>query len=367
MRGIITLGYLQAMEALLARRSGRSDFRLADYFDLVAGTSTGALIATLIALGKTVEEIRTSYTALATEVFQPKRYWGLGPIGRAIGTRFDAQALARVLRAQLGEEALDSALLRTALVIVTKRVDTSSVWPYINAPRSRYFADRSLLDGTISRGNRHMKLWALLRASTAAPTFFHPEHVEEVAPEERAAFIDGGASAHNNPALLALMAATLDGFGLNWPTGPDRLLLCSVGTGAFAKTPPVADVRKFTALHWARILIPQLMGDSMELVETLLQWMAKSPTARPIDGNIGTVGPTLGGPDGLLHYLRYNIGLNGQDLAEVGVHLNPGQIAALHDISNTRGMPQLLEIASRVGVSVSASHFPAGFDAAGSC
>ena len=46
------------------------------------------------------------------------------------------------------------------------------------------------------------------------------------------AFIDGGVSPHNNPALQLLMLATLEGHALRWPTGADQLLLVSLGTGS---------------------------------------------------------------------------------------------------------------------------------------
>src|SRR6516165_1075454 len=44
-RGILTLEYLSAIENILRTRSGRGDFLLCDYFDLIGGTSTGSTIA----------------------------------------------------------------------------------------------------------------------------------------------------------------------------------------------------------------------------------------------------------------------------------------------------------------------------------
>src|SRR5438309_2843545 len=53
-KGFYTLGVLKEVEALIGRR-------LCERFDLVFGTSTGAIIAALVALGKTVDEIHTLY------------------------------------------------------------------------------------------------------------------------------------------------------------------------------------------------------------------------------------------------------------------------------------------------------------------
>src|SRR5690606_26533575 len=60
-RGIITLEVLAEIENQLRQRYRRDDFVLADYFDYVAGTSTGAIIATCVALGMPVAEIRRFY------------------------------------------------------------------------------------------------------------------------------------------------------------------------------------------------------------------------------------------------------------------------------------------------------------------
>ncbi|HTX04513.1 MAG TPA: patatin-like phospholipase family protein [Steroidobacteraceae bacterium] len=361
-RGIITLGYLETLERLLQERFEREDYRLADYFDLIGGTSTGSLIATLLALGWSATEVKRAYLELAEDVFKPNHYWGLGPVGRALHSRFDSAPLERILRHTLGERTLDSADLRSGLMVVAKRIDTASVWPIVNFPGSVYFNDRPRADGTRGRGNRHFKLWEILRASTAAPTYFRPERMEEVAVLQPAGFVDGAISAHNNPALLLLMVATLEGFGLNWPLGPDRLLLCSIGTGHYARTAPVESVQQFNNLAWARLLVPQLVGDSMELVETVLQWLSVSPTARAIDKTIGTVQPKLGGPQGLLHFLRYNIELRPEELSAIGVELHTRQVLAMHDMGNVDAIPHLLNVSARVGSAMKAEHLPPGFD-----
>src|SRR4030095_12192993 len=70
LRGILSLGLLQTLENILRERyRAGDDFRLSHYFDLIAGTSTGAIIAATLALGWTVEEIRTRYMALGERVF----------------------------------------------------------------------------------------------------------------------------------------------------------------------------------------------------------------------------------------------------------------------------------------------------------
>ena len=231
LRGIIALGYLEAIESVLRRRSGRPEMVLSEYFDLVGGTSTGALIATLIALGRPVADIKQTYIEFAHQAFQLDSHGGLGPLGRLLGNRYAAAPLESILRSTLGEMPLDSPHLRTGLVVVSKRADTASVWPVTNIPTARYFDDWTGEGGLVESGNRHIPLWKLLRASTAAPTYFKPQAIVEAERGAAAEFIDGGISAYNNPALLLLMVASLDGFGLRWPLGANHLLLCSIGTG----------------------------------------------------------------------------------------------------------------------------------------
>src|SRR4030042_4223002 len=70
-RGIITLEILARIEGLLREKSGRGDdFRLADYFDFIAGTSTGAIIGTALSLGMTVTDIRSFYLDTGRQMFE---------------------------------------------------------------------------------------------------------------------------------------------------------------------------------------------------------------------------------------------------------------------------------------------------------
>ena len=62
-RGALTLGYLERIESILRQRYKNPNLVLSDYFDLIGGTSTGAIIAASLAIGKSAAEVKEKYFA----------------------------------------------------------------------------------------------------------------------------------------------------------------------------------------------------------------------------------------------------------------------------------------------------------------
>lgn len=349
-RGLITLGYLERIEALLREQHGAPDLVLSDYFDLIGGTSTGSVIASALAMGWPVGRLREMYRTLGREAFKPKRSL-LGPFGRVLGAKFDERAVARLLKSEFRDARMDSDRLKVGLTVIAKRADTASVWVLVNIPGHRYY-----------EMNRHLPLWEVVRASTAAPTYFAPQYIDDLGGGEGGAFVDGGVSMHCDPALQLFMVATLEGFGLGWPTGADKLLLCSVGTGSYeAKAPPKA-LKKYTQLHWLALLMLQMMSDAGELNRTMLQWMSNSPTATPIDSQIGDLSGDRLTPTPLLHYLRYNVALDRDALGALGLDYSARAVESLRKMANVEGIPDLDRVGhAAADVQVRAEHFPDAF------
>lgn len=346
-RGVITLRFLARIEATLREESGDPELVLADYFDLMGGTSTGAILATALSLGWSVERVAGMYRELAAGIFRP-RHALLGPVAALFGGRYDVRPLEAALARELGELRLDTPELRTGLVVIAKRADTASVWQLTNIPGHRFY-----------EMNRHLLLRELVRASSAAPTFFDPQRIGDVGDGHAGIFVDGGVSMHTNPALQMLLVAGLGGFGLRWPLGEDRLLLCSVGTGAHLEPPPAASIRGYRQVQWLSQLMVHLLRDASELGETLLQWVSQSPTARPIDRQVGDLAGDLATPEPLLRYLRYDIPLEPTALEGLGFVLTPAELAGLRSLAGYRHVP-LMEAVGEAAARhrVQAGHFP---------
>src|SRR4051794_5372463 len=72
-RGVISVAFLERVEALLSAQTG-TEVRLGDWFDLIGGTSTGAILATGLALGKSTGELKDIYHQLAPHAFRRSRF-----------------------------------------------------------------------------------------------------------------------------------------------------------------------------------------------------------------------------------------------------------------------------------------------------
>lgn len=353
-RGIISLAFLERLEALLRERFGPS-LVLSDYFDLIGGTSAGAIIATGLALGMPVARLIEIYRDLVADGFRRtlwSAYWA---------PKFRVGPLLAQIRAQIGDTTLGSPAVRTGLAIVAKRIDTGSVWVFHNHPRGPYFdpADRE----REAVPNKDLLLSSLLRASTAAPTFFSPQQIE-VARGVTGTFVDGGVSPHNNPALLLFLLATLRGYGFMWPTGADRLMLMSVGTGYQPLSPERLPPVSAPAAMLAVVALRSVIEDCSWLGQTLLQYLGATPTAWPMDGEIGDLSQDQLTSQPSLHYLRYDLELSAEWIERsMGLRFSSDEIAELAHIDRPALVPRLHELARIAAIrQVVVEHLPNAFD-----
>jgi hypothetical protein len=338
-RGAIMVAFLERIEAVLSEREGR-DVRLCDYFDLIGGTSTGAVIAGALALGYRAMQVKDFYLRLAPRVFR-KSFWRIA-LWQA---KFDVRALREEIEAVVGARNLETLDLLTGLCVVTKRMDTGSPWIIANNPRAPYWdtpADGSFI------GNRYFSLANLVRASTAAPTFFDPESLPIIQGQANGLFIDGAVTPHNNPALALFLMTTLKPFGLCWPTGPRRLLMVSVGTGSFRSPLTAGDVSRIRAIGLAIRSLQTLIHDGQDLVLTMMQWLGECEIPWMINAELGTLADDCPPGGSLFRFLRYDIKLEGTWLRDVlDINVSPEDVTRLHRLDDPDMVPLLYEIGKR--------------------
>ena len=197
--GIITLEILKELETQLAKKSNQeTDFKLGQSFDYIGGTSTGAIIATALSIGMTVDQIIKFYTTAGQSMFTK------APFYDRLWAGYKSKPLTKKLQQVLGDRTLGATDLQCLLLIVTYNANTDSPWPLSNNPFAKYN------DPSHPQCNHKIPLWQLVRASTAAPTYFAPErmNLDSENPNEPFYFVDGGVTPYNNPAFVLFRMAT---------------------------------------------------------------------------------------------------------------------------------------------------------------
>ena len=366
--GIIEIAFLEKIEALLRQRTNNSRLVLADYFDLIGGTSTGSIIATGLALGMTVAQLKELYINFAAAIFR-KPLLSI-PV---IGPRFDARILANKLRAVLGERQLQSTDLVTGLAVVSKRVDTASPWVLTNHPAAKYWEDEpdDQAVGTMGHiGNKRYKLRDIVRASTAAPYYYSPKRMRIVESEPHGLFVDGGISPHNNPSLQLLMLASIKGYGFHWPVSKDQLMMVSIGCGWIRPRIRVSNPLQLLTLPMAIHTLRGMIWDGQVNTLKIMQWISEPRRPWPINSEVGALekeglGFHVDGQQELLKFQRYDVMLDNPRLlsSEIGETVTQADIARINDFMNPEIMNEAYRIAVKcAAVQVDAADFPIGKD-----
>jgi len=338
-RGIIALGFIERLEALLAGAHGKP-VRLCDHFDLIGGTSTGAIIATALALGYSARDIRDFYVRMGPKVF--RRPWLRLPGWQA---KFDAEALRREILAVVGARLLGSEDLQTGLGIILKRIDAGGAWIVANNPRAPYW--RTPADGSFI-GNCHYSLANLVRASTAAPHYFDPQIIPIIEAMPPALFVDGGLTPHNDPALALFLMTVLPAYQLLWPLGAEKLTIVSLGTGTYRPRFPSAELRRASSTTIALHSLTQQIAESQQLTLTMMAWLGRGGSRWPINSEIGDLA-ALEPPFGaLFRFLRYDVRLEADWLKDtLALSLSPRDLAAIRRFDNPGAIELLADIGRR--------------------
>jgi hypothetical protein len=336
-RGAISLAFLAEMETLLRDRNG-PDSTLGNWFDLIGGTSTGAIIAAALALGHRTEQIEDFYRNRAQLVFRRS-------ISRIPGlrSRFDASALMAEIERVVGDRTLETTDLLTGFALVMKRIDTGSPWIVANNPRAPYWNENQ---GRSHTGNRLYRLADLIRASTAAPLYFDPELISIHESQPGALFVDGGLTPYHNPSFILFMMTTLRAYKICWPTGVDNLTIVSIGTGGYRSTLLHPQLRFMAPARLAFHSLMSLMHDTQSDALMLMQWLGESLTPWPINREVGTLADEIMPGGRLFKFVRYDVRLEMDWLAEnFDQPISTRQLAKLREMAD----PANIALAHEIG------------------
>jgi patatin-like phospholipase/acyl hydrolase len=328
-RGMMTVEILAALEDLLRRELRRGpDFVLADYFDFVAGTSTGAIMAACVSLGMKAADIRNFYVGSGADMFDK------ASLLRRFRYKYEDDKLAAKMQAIFGAKTtLGSDQLRTVLMMVMRNASTDSPWPISNNPFSKYNRPERC-QPPYEDCNLNIPLWQLVRASTAAPVYFPPEVVK--VGRHDFIFVDGGITPYNNPAFQAFLMATVQPYNMNWAATESQLLVVSIGTGTSPKANTDLDPGKMNLLYNAGSIPSALMLAALNEQDFLCRVFGKCLAGDPLDREVGNmVGKSGPANPKLFTYLRYNVELTREGLDAFGLNrIEPENVQQLDSIEH---------------------------------
>lgn len=232
-KGIFTTAVL---ERLVAKK--RSLIKKAD---LLAGTSTGGIIALGLADGKTPKRLTRLYRKYGEEIFDDSIWDNLVDFGNAAGADYEHKGLVKVLKLEFGNTRLKS--LDKRVLIPTFDLDARAKGDRPRTWKPKFFHN---FPGRDSDGEHRVRDVAVRTSS--APTYF-PAYQ---------GYVDGGVVA-NNPSMAALAQALEQG----QPLGDIALL--SLGTGAEPKYIPGSPDWGWG--QWARPLVSLMISGVMGVAD----------------------------------------------------------------------------------------------------
>lgn len=295
-RGIIPAIILGEIE----RRSGK---HTTDLFDIIAGSSTGGLLALGLAVPDeqgqpafTAEELAMMYDREGSKIFSRGLWRSVHAVNNIRSTKYTDDGLNDVLHRCFGERMLSDAL--SDVLVTSYEIQRRQPWFFRSA--------KARLSDTCN-----FKMRDVVRATTAAPTYFEPAKVNhpELPDGDFFALIDGGMQA-NNPAMAAFVEARDKNPDI------DDYMVVSLGTGDHTRPIPYDNAKQWGLAGWAQHLM-QVAFDGM---------------SRSVDYQLKHLLPICA--DGKQHYYRLQSRLEhgaSDDMDDV----SPRNMQALRELSNS--------------------------------
>jgi patatin-like phospholipase/acyl hydrolase len=240
---------------VLAEIESRTKRSISDLFDLLAGTSTGGIIALGLVkpnsdgkAAKSATDIVSIYKQTGSRIFPQTFLQGLH-VGLIRGAKYDARGLESILQDQFGDARLKDALKP---VIIPSHDIGKQMPMFFKSEKARGSPDYDFA------------MRDVVRATTAAPTFFTPTRVQPADASASYGLVDGGIDA-GNPAMCAYAEAIKMG------KAADGVLMVSLGTGEQGGSLDFEKASEWGAVEWIQPLIGMVLDGSNVTVDYQLR------------------------------------------------------------------------------------------------
>jgi hypothetical protein len=291
-RGLISARILQELEEQIQQP-------LHEYFDLIAGTSTGSILAAGLAYGLPAKELVKIYQDDGLKIFPYSNYKSRERIPYILRYKADVarssitniwneistppyKPTKKRLHQLLSVFERAPKFTHEGLISVLQKYFGDTKIKEINKTKLLLFAYDTFYRNTTFFTNSHaenhrwyddMELWKICTSSSSAPTFFPPYNFkwnDANGNEWQFPHVDGGVSA-NNPSLAALIHVMTEE-----KQKIEDISLVSIGTGKTTEPFDYDDVRSWGLIDWAGQIPGIFMGAQLQITGALSQQILQS-------------------------------------------------------------------------------------------
>lgn len=247
-------GILPAM--VLADLERRTNRPIIDLFDMIVGTSTGGLVGLALACPgegsrprHTARDVIRLYEVEGKRVFSRSAWHKIRAVGNLADQKYPSTGLEEVLDGYFGETRLKDALCD----VVVPAYEIERRFPFffkVSKARTKEYYDYPMKQ--------------VIRAATAAPTYFEPARIGIDGPNDYYALVDGALFAYN-PGMCAYTEV------LHRFPDHDAVILVSLGTGELTRRLPYDEVKDWGAARWAQPTFALMCDGICDVVDYQLQ------------------------------------------------------------------------------------------------
>src|SRR5574341_2303029 len=249
---------------VMAEIEKRTKKRIAELFDLIAGNSTGGILALGITkpAGKsktkktvpayTAEDAIGLYETQGPRIFSRSPWKVVRSVGGFIDEKYPTEGIEGVLKEFFGTTMLSEAV--TDVVVPSYEIETRSPF-FFKSKKARESADDDYL------------VWQAARATSAAPSYFEPVQIKSKG--KTLALVDGGLVA-NTPAMCAYAEL------LRWHPGETNILVVSLGTGEATRPIPYAEAKEWGLAEWLLPVLSMFFDGMQDSVDYQLRMLCAS-------------------------------------------------------------------------------------------